>query len=268
MKDPNRFYTYAYLRVDKSPYYIGKGQEYRLYEKCGREIKPPKDKTKIIFLKQNITEEEAFKHEIYMIAVLGRKDLGTGILHNRTDGGEGSSGATRSEETRRKISESKKDKLKGKENPFYGKTHSEESKRKLSESKKGKYLGENNPNYGKKHSEETRKKIKNSIPIEKMIEIGRKNYELKVGIHGLTPEETLENAKRGGNKVKELGVGIHGRSKEEIIQHGRMGGLKGGKTTSSQKWVCLETGFITNAGALTNYQRNRGIDTSKRKRVD
>ena len=156
---------------------------------------------------------------------------------------------------------------KGKENPFYGKTHSEESKRKLSGSKKGKYLGENNPNYGRKHSEETRKKIKNSIPIEKMIEIGRKNYELKVGIHGLTPEETLENAKRGGNKVKELGVGIHGRSKEEIIQHGRMGGLKGGKTTSSQKWECLETGFITNAGNLTKYQRAKGIDTSKRKRI-
>jgi hypothetical protein len=54
-----------------------------LYIKKKCEIKPPKDKSRIIFLKQNITEEEAFKHENYMIAVFGRKDLGTGILHNK-----------------------------------------------------------------------------------------------------------------------------------------------------------------------------------------
>lgn len=47
---------------------------------------PPIDR--IIILKNNLTEEEAFKHEIYMIAVLGRKDLGTGMLRNRTDGGD------------------------------------------------------------------------------------------------------------------------------------------------------------------------------------
>jgi hypothetical protein len=90
MVNPNRFYTYAYLREDRTPYYIGKGSKKDIYKNKG-EIKPPKDKSRIIFLKQNLTEEEAFKHEIYMIAVFGRKDLGTGILHNRTDGGEGSS---------------------------------------------------------------------------------------------------------------------------------------------------------------------------------
>ena len=98
MVNPIRFYTYAYLRVDRTPYYIGKGKGRRLYEKHQKGISVPKDKSRIIYLKQNLTEEEAFKQEKYMIAVLGRKDLGTGILHNRTDGGEGSSGAVRTEE--------------------------------------------------------------------------------------------------------------------------------------------------------------------------
>ena len=93
----NKFYTYAYLREDRTPYYIGKGQGNRVYRKNKNDIKPPKDKSRIIFLKQNLTEEEAFKHEIYMIVVFGRKDLGTGILHNKTDGGEGVCGLKRTE---------------------------------------------------------------------------------------------------------------------------------------------------------------------------
>ena len=133
----NEYYTYAYLREDKTPYYIGKGKEDRAYFKWKNEIKPPKDKSRIIFLKKNLTEEEAFKHEIYMIVVLGRKDLGTGILRNKTDGGEGISnpsqktiekrvshfkGIPRSERVRKKISASHK-----------GKVMSEEARKKMSE---------------------------------------------------------------------------------------------------------------------------------------
>jgi len=82
------YYTYAYLREDRTPYYIGKGKNDRVYRRNKKDVKPPKDKSKVIFLKQNLTEEEALQHEKYMIAVFGRKDLGTGILHNRTDGGD------------------------------------------------------------------------------------------------------------------------------------------------------------------------------------
>jgi hypothetical protein len=179
------YYTYAYLREDRTPYYIGKGEKDRIYKKGKKEIKPPKDKSRIIFLKQNLTEQEAFKHEIYMIAVFGRKDLGTGILRNKTNGGEGSSGAIMSDEWKRKQSEAKKGKVyseehrrknseakKGLNNPNYGKSFSEEHRRKLSEAKKGKVYSEehrrknseakkglNNPNYGKTLSEETKRKI-------------------------------------------------------------------------------------------------------------
>ena len=79
------YYTYAYLREDGTPYYIGKGKDDRAYKKGRGQIKPPKDKNRIIFLKQNLTEEEAFRHEKYMIAIFGRKDLGNGILQNRNE---------------------------------------------------------------------------------------------------------------------------------------------------------------------------------------
>ena len=160
MVNLNRFYTYAYLREDKTPYYIGKGKGPRIYS-TSRRIKPPKDKSRIIFLKQNLTEEEAFRHEIYMIDVFGRKDLGTGILHNRTDGGDGASGTVISEETRKKLSEESK----GEKNNFYGKTHSEETKRKQSEVKIGKTHSEESKrkiseaNKGHNVSEETKKKL-------------------------------------------------------------------------------------------------------------
>lgn len=133
MENPNRFYTYAYLREDRTPYYVGKGKGRRIYQTIGKPCnKPPKNR--IIFLKQNLSEEEAFKHEIYMIFVYGRKDLGTGILRNKTNGGEGISGFTHSEETRRKISEKNK-----------GKKLTEEHKEKLREANKN-------------QSEETRRK--------------------------------------------------------------------------------------------------------------
>ena len=111
METPNRFYTYAYLREDRTPYYIGKGKRSRAYSRWRNGLNPPKDKSRIIFLKKNLTEEEAFRHEIYMIAVFGRKDLGAGILHNKTDGGEGKTGYIHTKETKEKIGRKHKNKF-------------------------------------------------------------------------------------------------------------------------------------------------------------
>ena len=171
------YYTYAYLREDKTPYYIGKGTGNRIYS-TNRIIKPPKDKSRIIYLKQNLTETEAFRHEIYMISVFGRKDLGTGILYNMTNGGDGSSGWVPSEEYRKKMSDAQKGKTHSEDSKKKmsvaqkGKTLSEEHRRKISEAHKGKIAseetkiklseaqkGNKNHNYGKTFSEETRRKI-------------------------------------------------------------------------------------------------------------
>lgn len=89
-----KYYTYAWLREDKTPYYIGKGTGRRAYKSHYRAennglIPPPKNR--IIFLKTNLTEEEAFLHEEYMIFLFGLKSKG-GMLINLTLGGTGGKG--------------------------------------------------------------------------------------------------------------------------------------------------------------------------------
>ena len=148
------YYTYAYLREDKSPYYIGKGTGRRINSTNHRVAMTPKERR--LILKDNLTEEEAFRHEKYMIGVYGRKDLGTGILINMSEGGEGDSGYKHSKERREKMSKALK-----------GRPKSEEWKLKVSQSMKGK-------NKGKVMSEEQKRAISETMK-------GRKRGPYKKG---------------------------------------------------------------------------------------
>lgn len=197
----NKFYVYAYLRSKDSKncdakagsiYYFGKGKGYRAYDKHGK-TPVPKDKTNIIFVAENLTEEDAFALKIKLIKQYGRVDLGTGILRNRTDGGEGSTGHKHTEEViqQMKISRSgensargmlgkkqtEETKIKrgiyrtGEEHFSYGKHPSIETRQKMSESQTGRKAsleakancsiaktGENHPMFGKSHTEESKQK--------------------------------------------------------------------------------------------------------------
>ena len=143
----NDYYTYAYLREDGTPYYIGKGRGKRAYKNNGRTVcKRPKDRQLILVLKKNLTEEQAYKHEVYMIAVFGRKDIGTGILRNRTNGGEGKSGRVTSPETKKRMSAYQSNRpekhRRNLANAGRGRTHTEETKEKIRRKKLGKKLPE------------------------------------------------------------------------------------------------------------------------------
>ena len=85
------FYVYIYLRENGTPYYVGKGQGRRAYSPYSRGVPVP-DKDKILIVLKNLTEEQAFNNEREFIAWYGRLDINTGILENRTDGGEGVAG--------------------------------------------------------------------------------------------------------------------------------------------------------------------------------
>jgi hypothetical protein len=247
------YYTYAYLREDRTPYYIGKGKGDRIYSTT-RRLKPPKDKSRIIFLKQNITEEEAFKHEIYMIAVFGRKDLGTGILRNLTDGGDGvpnwGTPEQRSEAMRKRAANMTPEQRR----EIMRKVHSSGTP--------------------EQRSERARKRQANKTP-EQRSEAARK------GRASMTPEQQSEIAKkRQANKTPEQRSEASRKAKasmtpeqrSEISRKGRASMTpeqrsEAARKASSQKFQCTVTGFITNAGGLSMYQRARGIDTSNRVRV-
>ena len=101
------YYIYAYLREDGTPYYIGKGTKDRAWRHCKNDtVHPPKNQSQIVILESKLTEVGAFALERRLIQWHGRVDLDTGILHNKTNGGEGGSGYKRTEES--KLAQSKR----------------------------------------------------------------------------------------------------------------------------------------------------------------
>jgi general stress protein YciG len=102
---------------------------------------------------------------------------------------------------------------------------------------------------------------------EKMSEDGRKGGEImgqvhkenRTGVCGLQIEERRKIGKKGGTKTYKEGTGCFSLTPEERSEVTRK--------VNNQRWMCIETGYITAAGPLSNYQRARGIDTSKRKRI-
>ena len=174
MNTEQKFYVYEHIRPDTGAvFYVGKGCRYRataysrrsqhwnnvVAKAGGREVR---------YLATDIDEELAYLCE--QEAIDQYKRIGISLI-NKTDGGGGSNGFrfTMTEEHKRKIAAaktgvprpkevvermkaSKKGKLTGADNPFFGKHHSEKTKQLLRKSKEG-----------FSHTEEAKAKIKEAL---------------------------------------------------------------------------------------------------------
>ena len=185
---------------------------------------------KVKIVKDNLSEEEAFKLEkeliLYYVFDLGygidiigynNKHDETGHLTNHTFGGDGSSGMVHSDEWRKQHSKD----MSGKNNPMYGvniwDSYTEDKKEKIKEKLSRMNSNENNPMYGispkERMSKEQYIQWNNKIVSRLKAQTGDKNPNYKnTTLHNKVkdnPELRLQYYSRKGSQ--------NGRAKEVFV---------------------------------------------------
>jgi group I intron endonuclease len=201
--------------------YIGSGKVIRnAIKKYGREnfIRE--------IIEDNIIDNDILnEREIYWIAFYDSANPKIG--YNLAKGGKGVVGFSRSEETKRKLSEINK----GENNPNFGKPRPDDVKNKISESEKG----SKNHNFGKVTSEETKQKISNANKgrkhtedeLEKMSQsnMGEKNHNFgktmpddvkqKISVSNMGKVYTKEHNEKISNAMSGSCNPMYGKTHDE-----------------------------------------------------
>lgn len=214
--DEGQYFLYRHIRNDKNEvFYIGIGTKKngntigntynRAYLKAIRNVFWKRIVNKTTYSVEIVCESDSYdfiqKKEIEFVLLYGRKDLKTGTLCNLTDGGEGQLGVKRkmTDDTKKKISASNKDKSKSEEhkkalsdskllNPvkyWKDKTFNEDHKTKLSDAKKKQFenhvYAKSNRDHNPKCTIEDRKLIYKDTAIRNSGKGNRfsKTYEIE-----------------------------------------------------------------------------------------
>ncbi len=154
------FYVYEHIRLDTNQvFYVGKGQGYRLTSTKDRNKHWHNIVNKVGFKAIKVLENE--DEELILLAEIERIDqlrkLGYKLC-NITDGGQGISGLKHSEESKRKMSESRK--------KIAPHKHTDESKQKIRQANTGVVFTDERKDkirqkaLGRKMSEETKNKLR------------------------------------------------------------------------------------------------------------
>lgn len=254
MSNQKDYYVYMYLRVDGTPYYVGRGKKHRAFAKhCrGKRCFTPKDRNRIKIVRKHMSLLESRVAEKSLIRRYGRKEHG-GILINIKPGGEDIAVWTPDMRKRMSIISSKR-------------KFSEKTRQKMSAS----HTGKTRSTKAIEKMVSTRRQRDNFIPSK---ETRNKMSNSKKGIPAAWTQNT-EQKKIIGNKISESKKGVFVGDADNLskIQSNRI--LVFNTKTEKRYWIEKESDLSENEipaslkTAIDRYNTGKKVATTGIKKKD
>lgn len=227
MSEQSNYYVYLHKRPDGSVFYVGKGKDRRAWDKQNRNphwhhIVNKHGGYDVEILKSDLTEEESLELEIKVIEEFGIENLANIIL-----GGSGTTGLVHTEDTRKRMSESHKQRYL---------EHPEERQKKLevlakihdkmrNDEETRKAISKRNSDWWKNADTETLERLSElrSTNSKKMWEDEDKRKEISDAIkqaHARMPEEVKqERFRKLKVAAKEYYANISDETRKQMAEH-------------------------------------------------